>query len=384
MKIIFFIMATGSLLFFGCHTHKHHHDHDSEEAVGHEHEHSGAIHFETGQQEKIDFAVEYPLVESFGQVIKTTAQIQSSQMDETIISARTSGIVLFSGNNIVEGQTVNAGQVLFSVSGESLADNNSKVRFTEAQNNYQKAEADYRRAQELAREKIVSEKDFLQIQSEYETAKAIYDNLYKNFSNGGQKVSGSFAGYIKQIFVENGQYVEAGQALVSVSKNKSLILKADVPVKYAELLPCLSSATIRNRNKSATYSLEELNGKILSFGKSLNTDSYRLPVTIQIDNKAGFIPGAFVEVYLKTKSEQAVLTVPCSALTEEQGNYYVYVQECEEHFEKREVTIGITDGIRIEIQSGLNKEEQIVTKGAISVKLAQSTGALDPHAGHIH
>jgi RND family efflux transporter MFP subunit len=342
------------------------------------------IYFNKQQQAKIDFSVELPVVESFGHVIKTTAQIQSSQADETIISARTSGMVLFSGNNIVEGQTVNVGQTLFAVSGESLADNNSNVRFTEAQNNYQRAEADYKRAQELTKEKIVSEKDFLQIQSEYETAKAVYENLYKNFSNGGQKVAGSFAGYIKQIFVENGQYVEAGQALVSISKNKSLILKADVPVKYAELLPFLSSATIRSRNKTTTYSLEELNGKILSFGKSLNNDNYQLPVTIQIDNKAGFIPGSFVEVYLKTKTEHAVTTIPCSALTEEQGNYYVYVQLTPETFEKREVTIGITDGIRIEIQSGLNNEEQIVTKGAISVKLAQSAGKLDPHAGHVH
>jgi hypothetical protein len=44
----------------------------------------------------------------------------------------------------------------------------------------------------------------------------------------------------------------------------------------------------------------------------------------------------------------------------------------------------MSDGIRIEILSGLDKDEKIVTQGAVSVKLSQSAGALDPHAGHAH
>ena len=384
-KVIIYISFV--MLFVGCHKHhEHNHEHS-----GHNHDcdsgtliPSNAIHFHESQQAKIDFETTIPIIEPFGQVIRTTAQIQSSQADETIVSARTSGIVLFSGNNLTEGQAVNTNQALFSVSGSGLAENNSNVRFVEAQNKYKQAESDYKRAQELIKNKIISEKDFLLAEGEYETTKAVYDNLYRNFSSQGQRVSASFSGYIKQIFVENGQFVEEGQALISLSKNKTLLLKADVQPKYASVLPFVSSATVRSMNKVFTYSLEELNGRILSFGKSLNNENYLLPVTIQIDNKAGFIPGGFVEVYLKAQSEQAVMTVPSSALTEEQGNYFVYVQLTHETFEKREVSIGATDGIRVEILSGLDKEEKVVSKGAISVKLAQSAGILDPHAGHAH
>lgn len=66
------------------------------------------------------------------------------------------------------------------------------------------------------------------------------------------------------------------------------------------------------------------------------------------------------------------------------GNYFVYVQLTPEFFEKREVKIGDTDGVRTAILSGLNESERVVSKGAILVKLAQSTGALDAHAGHVH
>ncbi len=346
--------------------------------------HPNAIAFSKEQSWKIDFATALPAVESFGQVIKTTAQVLSSQGDETVIVARTSGIVLFSGNAIVEGKDITSGQELFTVSGSGMAENNVNVRLTEAQSTYRKAEADYKRAQELVREKIVSDKDFLQIQGEYETAKAVYDNLYKNFSGNGQRVSSPMAGYIRQLFVGNGQYVEAGQPLVSVSKNKTLLLKADVQVKYAPLLPLIASANIRSMDKQVTWSLEDLNGRVLSFGKSVNDDNYLIPVTFQVDNKAGFIPGGFVEVFIRTRSDQAVMTIPNTALTEEQGVFFVYVQLTPESFEKREVNIGMTDGLRTEVLSGLNRNERVVTKGSISVKLAQSSGALDPHAGHVH
>jgi hypothetical protein len=53
-------------------------------------------------------------------------------------------------------------------------------------------------------------------------------------------------------------------------------------------------------------------------------------------------------------------------------------------FEKREVKIGTTDGMRTEIKSGISSLDRIVCKGAILVKLAQSSGTLDAHSGHVH
>jgi membrane fusion protein, heavy metal efflux system len=55
-----------------------------------------------------------------------------------------------------------------------------------------------------------------------------------------------------------------------------------------------------------------------------------------------------------------------------------------ELFEKREVSIGSTDGIKVEVLKGLSTNERVVTEGAITIKLAQATGTLDAHAGHVH
>ena len=78
------------------------------------------------------------------------------------------------------------------------------------------------------------------------------------------------------------------------------------------------------------------------------------------------------------------MTVPNSSLVEEMGNYFVFVQLTPEFFEKREVKTGKSNGLRTEILSGLKENERIVGKGAVLVKLAQASGKLDAHAGHVH
>lgn len=340
--------------------------------------------FTKEQTWKIGFATELPTIEPFGQIIKTTAQVQSTQGNETILAAKTNGIVLISGNNILEGESISSGQVLFTISGSGLANNNSSVRFLEAKNNYEKTTSDYERSKELAKDKIVSEKDLLNAKNQYDNAKVIFDNLNKNFNATGQRVASPINGFIKQLFVQNGQYVEAGQPIATVSQNKTLVLHADLQQKFASILGTINSANIGTLYDKQIYSLEQLNGKILSYGKSTNANNYLIPINLQIDNKGSFIPGSFVELYLKTLTNAQALTIASSALLEEQGIYFVFVQITPELFEKREVKTGATDGFKTEIIEGLIQNERVVSKGAILIKLAQSTGTLDAHSGHVH
>jgi RND family efflux transporter MFP subunit len=220
--------------------------------------------------------------------------------------------------------------------------------------------------------------------NEVENSRAVYNNLTQNFSAEGQTVVSPMSGFIKQVFVKNGSYVDAGQPLVTVSQNRTLTLTADLPMKYAAVLGAIRSANIRTPYDNKTYTLEELNGRVLAFGKSSGSGNYLVPVSLQIDNTGGLIPGSFVEVYLKTVTSGEALTVPVTAVLEEQGNYFVWVQVNPELFEKREVSAGKTDGVQMQILEGLHPDERIVTRGAMLIKLAQATGTLDAHSGHVH
>ncbi|MGE5354947.1 MAG: efflux RND transporter periplasmic adaptor subunit [Deltaproteobacteria bacterium] len=340
--------------------------------------------FTKEQSWKIDFKTEFPNKEPFGQVIKTVAKIEPSSGNETVISAKTSGIIVFSNFNLLEGNNVTSGQKLFAISSSGMSENNISVKLAEAKSNYEIAEADYNRHIELAKDKIISEKEVQTAKNLYETTKAVYENLINNFSATGQSITSSMTGFVKQIFVSNGQYVEAGQPLITISQNQTLVLNAFVQQQYIGVLSSIFSANIKTLYDNTTYTFEELNGKVLSYGKSASDDNYLLPVNLQIDNKGSFVQGSFVEIYLKTLTNSQAVTVPNTALLEEQANYFVFVQITPELFEKREIKIGVSDGIKTEITSGLLQTERIITKGAMLVKLAQSSGALDAHSGHVH
>jgi len=343
-----------------------------------------AINFSKEQSWKIDFATVYPHKEQIGKVIKSTAQILPGQTDETIITAKTNGTVKFN-KHLLEGQFVEAGKALISISGKGLANDNAEVRYTEAKNNFELAKANYDRKVALLQKQIVSEKEMESAKAEYENAKAVYQNLKSNFNENGQMVISPNDGIIKHVLVDNGEYVEAGTPLFSVVNNRNLIIKAEVQQKQFPYLKNISTANIKSTTDNKLYTLKELKGELISYGKTIDEDEgYLIPVNFIIKENSAFLPGSFVDIYIKTKANKESLIVPNTSLIEEQGNYFVFVQLTPERFEKREVKIGVTDGINTEILTGISQEDRVVSKGAIIVKLAAVSNSLDPHAGHVH
>lgn len=345
---------------------------------------SNGVAFSKEMSWNVDFSTEESRTEPFGQIIRTMAQVQPSQGDEQVITAKAAGIVVIPENGMIDGKAVNAGQTLFFIESGSMADNNLTVRYREAESNYNRAKKEYERKQPLAKDKIVSEKDLLQAKADFEIAEATYNNLRKNFASGRQSVTTPINGFVKQLLVRNGEYVEAGQPVVAVSQNRNLFIKADIQPRYYSLLENISDANFRMLNDQTVYTLEELNGRLVSYGKSTEIDNPLIPVVFQANNTVKLLPGSFVELFIKTRNTLPSVTVPNISLVEEMGNYFVYVQLTPELFEKREVKIGKTDGVRTEILSGIQSGERIVAKGAVLVKLAQASGTLDAHSGHVH
>lgn len=332
---------------------------------------------------KVEFANMAVTAQSFSEIIKTTGEILPAQGDEMVVTANTNGIVTFSGNKAVVGTSVRAGEMLFAISGKNLTDGNSETRFTQAKVAYDKAKADFDRAQELVKDNIVSQRDFLEIKARFETEQANYNNLSRNYQSGGQKVVSPISGFVKNVLVTEGQYVSVGQPIASISQNRSLVLKAEVSQKYFSKLPLISSANFKTAYDNKTYSIESLNGKLLSYGKSNDANTLFIPVTFSFDNKGEVVPGSLVDVYLKLQPFDGAIVIPVSALIEEQGVFYAYVQTAGESFVKRELKLGGSDGINIQVLAGLNEGERVVTKGAYQIKLATVSGAIPLH-GHAH
>ena len=365
--------------------HNHDHAHNSQPAAhSHEHNHGDdAINFPIDQQKKIDFEVIEAISEPLYQVIRTSAQIVPSQESEKILTATTSGIVSFENKDIVPGLDVKSGQTLFSINNDNMADENLSTRREEIEVEYEKAKSDYERKQSLAEDKIISESELLDAKAEYLKAKKHYDNMLKNYPEGKTLHRAAISGSVKDILVANNSYVEAGQPIMTLAQNNKLYIRADLQSKYYPVLKDIKTANIRTSD-GIVYSLEDLSGRLLSYGKTTDMNNPLIPVTFEVKNNGILIPGSFVEIFITTESDKIGIMLPNSAIVEEMGIYCVFVQTCVDSFEKRIITKGITDGNNTQILKGVEAGERIVSKGAINVKLAQGSAALDPHAGHVH
>ena len=372
------------------HDHDHNHDHNhahSSQPAAHSHDHNhgdDAITFSVEQQNKIDFEVVEVVTEPLYQIIRTSAQVVPAQEGEKILTATTSGIINFENKDIVKGLDVKSGQILFSIDNSNMADDNLSTRREEIEAEYQKAKSNYERKQTLAEDKIISESELKDAETEYLIAKKHYENMNQNFPQGKTLHRASITGSINEILVPNNSFVEAGQPIMTLAQNDRLYVRADLQSKYYPVLKDIKTANIKTLNDGHVYSLEDLSGRVLSYGKTTDISNPLIPVTFEIKNNGIIIPGSFVEMFITAESDKMGIMLPNSAIVEEMGIYCVFVQTCVDSFEKRIITKGVTDGQNTQILNGIKAGEKVVSKGAINVKLAQGSAALDPHAGHVH
>ncbi len=375
------VAAFAVMLFGACHSsHADHADDHHGESENHEaHTHgTDVIEMTDAQLRAANVAVETVAPAAFSEVVCVSGRVLPASGTEATVTATMAGIVNFSGGRLAEGMPVSNGQALFSINAKAVADGNPAAA---AQSELRAAEQDYARAKKLAEEKIISQRELEDARRRYETAAAAARSL----GNASQTrtLSAPIGGYVKNVLVKPGDYVAVGQALATVTQNRRLQLRADVPERHYAMLQSVTTANFRMAyDASRVYSVASLGGRIVSKGSAASADDYFVPVIFEFNNEGNIVSGSFAEVFLKGKERQGVISVPNASLTEAQGLHFVYVQLHKGEFRRVEVQLGATDGARTEIVAGLKGGEQVVTRGATQVRLAASAGAVPE--GHSH
>ena len=372
------------LLFAACSSHNHSHDGEKHDEAKDEHaDHAGEIVMTKHQMEEAHIHTAVVQPSDFVDVIKVGGQIVSSQNDEQTVVATSDGIVQFSKLKLTEGAPIAVGQQIATLSSRNLQDGDPVAKAKAA---FLAAQSQLKRAKELVADKIISQKEFEQTKMAYEQALAAYRGLEVTASTGGVVVAAPRAGYVKNILVRQGDYVTVGTPILTVTSNRRLQLRADVPQQYMRYLPLVTGANFRIPGDGTLYRLSAMNGRVESYARSLSDNSAFAPVTLSMDNVGGVLPGSYAEVYLLMQSGKPCISLPVGAITEEQGLYFVYVAEPDEPgvFIKREVGIGRENGESVEILSGIKVGETVVTQGAMQVRLASMSGAVPEGHSHGH
>ncbi len=353
------------------------HEH-SEEGADHSHKHDhgdGAIVLEPEEAERLGVETDTVVPAPFAETLKVSGEVLPSSSDIGTVSAPTSGIVRIA-SGINPGSQVRAGQTIASVTAKNVTGGDANAAARVAMEN---AKRELDRITPLLADGLVTRKDYNDALSAYESAKAAYSPAAATGAATSPR-----SGVITAINVSDGEYVETGQCIANVASNSRLTLRALVPSSEAAFLGKVAGATMTFHG-GESIDIAEHNGKLLSSAPASagSTPGY-IPVFFNFDGTAPVIPGSATEVYLKGAQRNDVISLPTDAIVEQMGETFVFIRSCAHSFEKRPVTLGNSDGKRVEIIKGVKPGEIAVVKGATFVRLAeQATVAPEGHS-HNH
>jgi RND family efflux transporter MFP subunit len=319
-------------------------------------------------------------LQPFYNVIKTSGQITTTTNNEVSVVATAQGVVDFGNpSNIIEGNKVIAGSVLATVANKNLPDGDPnekyKIEFETANKNYQ-------RAKQLAQKQIVPQKELEQAKEKYELARVNYQAQANITENKGVNILAPITGILKKRLVNQGDFVNVGQHVAVIANTNTLLLQADVPEKFFEVLPRVKSANFKTVNEKQFRNTDDLNGKVIAYGKIATGAGY-LKVVLQFDNtQATILPGAFAEINLLTDAYENTIVLPAAAVMEEQNNFFVYRKVGDDDYKRQYVNVGNDNGEYVQILGGLQVGDIVVTGGAYHIKLAEQANVKTENHSH--
>ena len=364
------------------HDHAHHHaeaDHDGHDAHDHDGQHaeeehaSGEIVLEPERAAKLGVKTSKIEPSDFFATLSVGGELTGAPADQSTVTARDAGIVKLRAC-ASPGSLVSRGQIIANIEGHGMAGGDAAEA---AQAAVRAAKRELDRITPLHEDGIVSTKDYNAALQAYETAKAASSN------SGACCAIAPTSGVITELLVKEGQYVESGAPIATISGGNTLTLKVNVPERDSRFLSSISGARFRTAYSDETYNISDFNGKRSSTPSTVAINGY-IPVYFTLTNNGALTSGSYCEVYLTGDKREGVISVPMSALSEQQGAFFVYVRLDEECYEKRPVTVGASEGDRVEILSGVNPGEEVVTEGTTFVRLAESSGTVPEGHSHSH
>ncbi len=165
------------------------------------------------------------------------------------------------------------------------------------------------------------------------------------------------SGYVTAKEVLEGQRIEAGMELFTVTDLSRVWVEADVYEYEARDLKPGVEATLALPYDPG----KDFTAKVAYVQPVLNPETRTLKVRFEVPNRSLYLkPGMFTDVTFRLDAGEGV-TVPDSAVMDTGARQVVFVEKSEGRFEPRMVKIGARSGGKAQILSGLAAGERVVT-----------------------
>jgi len=158
-----------------------------------------------------------------------------------------------------------------------------------------------------------------------------------------------------------GETAAAGAPLITVMETTTLLAKAHIAQAQVQQLKLGGEAEVH-----APGVADAVAARVVMISPALDAGSTTVEVWLKIDNRTGKLKvGTPVKVSIVGRTVENALKVPLAAvLTADDGTKSVMVIASDSTARRKKVTLGITDGDDVEVLSGVDASDQVITGGA--------------------
>lgn len=155
--------------------------------------------------------------------------------------------------------------------------------------------------------------------------------------------------------------------LLSIADLSTVWVSVDI---YEEHLPLIKQAQNQTVHlTSNSWPGKTFEAEVFYTGDVVDESSRTLALRAIAKNDEGMLkPGMFVNVQLPSTAQADVLQVPVTAIMDHDRKSFVFVHKGGDEFERRDVSLGRSNGQSVEIASGLEEGESVVINGGFALK----------------
>lgn len=337
---------------------------------------AAAYFIKTNSKSAIEYETQTAIITSIENKTVVTGKVIPE--DEVEIKPQIQGIIetLF----VEEGDQVNTGDLLAKIkvvpNEQSL--NTAEGRLANSKIVLKNAEIDFKRNKDLFDKGIISKQDFDNIQLRYNQSKQEVSNAISDLqiirlgSKGGAasantNIRATVPGTVLEIPVEEGFQViasnsfNAGTTIATIADLNKMIFEGKVD--EAEVGKLIVGMPLEvNLGAIEDQSLE---AKLKFIAPKGNEEQGAVQFIIEADlfiNDSIFVRAGYsanASLILERKENVMAISESLLQFDRETEIPYVEVQVADQKFERRDIEIGLSDGVNVEVLSGLSQEDLI-------------------------
>ena len=273
--------------------------------------------------------------------------------EETVLMPEVVGRVV--NINLSEGGFVKQGTLLVK-----LFDGDLQAELQKSQAEQHLVEQTEKRQSELMKVNGISQLDFDQTVLQLNSIKADIEVLKVQIRK--TEVRAPFDGTIGLRNISVGAQVTPATALATIRDVRRLKLDFSVPEKYSsEIKPGVKvKFTVSGDDK-------KYDATVIATEQGIESDNRNLNGRAIVENKVNLIPGVFATVELRLNENKNALMVPTQAVIPQQRSKQLIVAK---HGKANFMTVitGVRNASSVEVLSGINPGDTIVTTGILFLK----------------